>query len=241
LQAFSEVESTAVTISNKAQPSTLENLMFQDAQLQQDVLAELAWEPSVIAAHIGVAAKSGVVTLTGHVSSFAEKHAAEAAARRVRGVKALAEELEVRLPFEARRGDEEIAAAAIERLAWDALVPAAIKITVEDGWIRLTGEVDWFYQKDAAEQDVCRLVGVTKVVNEITVKPRVDVSAVSDDIMHALHRSWFFNPKTIRVSANGGKVRLSGTVCSSYEHQSAAVTAWSAPGVTEVENAITIV
>ncbi len=216
--------------------------MSSDNQLQQAVLAELKWEPSVTAAHIGVAANAGVVTLSGHVGSFAEKLAAERAARRVKGVKALAEEIEVRLPFAAKKTDEEIAAAALDRLAWDVSVPnEAVKVKVEKGRITLTGQVDWQYQRQAAEQDVRGLYGVVGASNQITIKPRVNTSNISDDIMHALHRSWFFDPKTINVSADGGKVRLSGTVRSWHERQVAAATAWAAPGVTDLVNEIVIV
>jgi osmotically-inducible protein OsmY len=216
--------------------------MPNDSQLQQAVLAELAWEPSVTAAHIGVAANAGVVTLTGYVESFAEKHAAEAAARRVRGVIALAEEIEVRLPVETRRSDAEIAAAAADRLAWDvAIAPDSVTVTVEQGWITLTGQVDWYYQKEAAEQDIRRLFGVVGVSNQTTIKPRVDAATLGDDITHALHRSWLFDPPAINVSAVGGKVRLTGTVHSSHERQVAGATAWGAPGATDVENDIAIV
>jgi osmotically-inducible protein OsmY len=215
---------------------------MSDNALQEAVLAELRWDPSITAAHIGVTAKDGIVTLTGHVESYAEKHSAETAARRVRGVKAVAEEIEVRLPFETQREDDEIAEAAVDRLAWDVSIPAdAIKIKVEDGWITLTGEVDWHYQKEAAEHDVRRLFGVVGVSNQISIKPLVDISNVSDDITHALHRSWFFDPKTITVSARGGTVRLTGTVTSLRDRQVAAATAWAAPGVTEVENEIVVV
>jgi osmotically-inducible protein OsmY len=216
--------------------------MSHDNQLQEAVLAELRWDPSVTAAHIGVAANAGIVTLTGHVNSYAEKHAAEMAARRVRGVKAVAEEIEVRLPFETDRSDDEIAAAAVDRLAWDVCVPRdAIKVKVENGWITLSGEVDWHYQRSAAEQDLLRLRGVVGVSNQVSIKPRVDVSNISDDIMHALHRSWFFDPKTITVSARGGKVRLVGTVKSLHDRQVAAATAWEAAGVTDVENDIVVI
>jgi osmotically-inducible protein OsmY len=215
--------------------------MSNDSQLQQAVLSELAWEPSVAAAHIGVAAKAGVVTLTGHVETFAEKHAAESAARRVKGVKALAGKIEVRLAFDKRRDDEEIAAAAIDRLAWDVSVPKdAVEVEVENGWVTLTGQVDWNYQKEAAEQDIRPLFGVTGLSNQIRMKPRVNASNVSDDIMHALHRSWFFDPKTITVTAVGGKVRLTGTVHSWHDRQLAESTAWAAPGATAVENNIAV-
>ena len=216
--------------------------MSSDNQLQQAVLAELKWEPSVTAAHIGVAANAGVVTLSGYVGSFAEKLAAETAARRVKGVKALAEEIEVRLPFAAKKPDEEIAAAALDRLAWDVSVPPdAVKVKVEKGRITLTGQVDWQYQRQAAEQDVRGLYGVVGASIQISIKPKVNTSNISDDIMHALHRSWFFDPKTINVSADGGNVRLSGTVRSWHERQVAAATAWGAPGVTDVVNKIVII
>jgi osmotically-inducible protein OsmY len=216
--------------------------MSGDNQLQQAVLAELKWEPSVTATHIGVVANAGVVTLSGHVGSFAEKLAAEAAARRVKGVKALAEEIEVRLPFAAKKTDEEIATAALERLAWDVSVPSdAVKVKVEKGRITLTGQVDWQYQRRAAERDVRGLYGVLGATNQITIKPMVDTSNISDDIMHALHRSWYFDLKTINVSADEGEVHLSGTVRSWHERQVAAAIAWAARGVTDVVNDIVII
>jgi osmotically-inducible protein OsmY len=216
--------------------------MPNDNRLQQAVLEELNWEPSVTAAHIGVTANAGVVTLSGHVESFAQKHAAEAAVRRVKGVKAIAEEIEVRLPYDTKRSDDEIARAAIGRFEWDVSIPRdAIQVSVEQGWITLTGEVDWHYQKDAASMDVRALFGVTGVSDQITIKPTVNASNISDDIMHALGRSWFFDPKTISVSSQGGKVRLTGTVSSWHDRQIAATTAWAAPGATAVENDIAVV
>jgi osmotically-inducible protein OsmY len=205
------------------------------------VLEELNWEPSVTAAHIGVTANAGVVTLTGHVQSLAEKHAAETAALRVKGVKGVAEELEVRLPFEGKRGDDEIAAAALQVLAWDVLVPHdSVMVVVDKGWITLSGRVDQFHQKKAAEQDVRRLVGVLGVTNETTIKP-ANASYINDDILHALHRSWFFDPQTIKVSVEGGNVRLTGTVHSPHERELAGAIAWAAPGSTSVENELGIV
>ena len=215
--------------------------MSNDQHLQQAVLAELNWEPGVTAAHIGVTANDGIVTLTGHVENFAEKHAAEAAALRVKGVKAVADEIEVRLRPETRRSDDDVAAAAVERLAWNVSVPPdAVMLTVEDGWVTLTGEVDWHFQKAAAEQDLHRLLGVVGVTNKITIRSKVLASDISDEIMHALNRSWFFDPRTITVETDDGKVRLRGTVHSAHERQVAAATAWSAPGVTDVENNITV-
>jgi osmotically-inducible protein OsmY len=215
--------------------------MSNDDHLQQAVLAELKWEPGVTDAHIGVTANDGVVTLTGHVETFAEKHAAETATRRVKGVHAVADELEVQLRPETHRTAEDIAAAAVERLAWDVSVPSdSVQVTVEDGWLTLTGEVDWHYQRVAAEQDVQRLFGVVGVTNDIAIKSTVRPEGISDDIMHALHRSWFFDPKTIAVTAEKGTVRLTGTVHSAHDRALAASTAWSAPGVTDVVNEITI-
>ncbi|MEO7055086.1 MAG: BON domain-containing protein, partial [Rhizomicrobium sp.] len=149
--------------------------MPQDSRLQLSVLAELEWEPSITAAHIGVTANAGVITLTGQVESYAQKHAAEAAARRVKGVLAVAEELEVQVPFERKRGDDEIAAAIVDRLAWDVSVPRdAVQVRVEKGWVTLTGEVGWHYQRKAAEQDVRRLHGVVGVSNQVSLKPGVN-------------------------------------------------------------------
>jgi len=216
--------------------------MTEDRKLQEAVLAELSWEPSVTAGHIGVTARHGVVTLTGHVENFAEKHAAETAAGRVKGVVAVAEEIEVKLPFERQRGDEEIAAAATERLSWDVSVPKdAVKVKVEKGWITLSGEVDRHFQRNAAEQDVRRLMGVVGVSNQTTIKPTLNIADISDKIVHALHRSWFFDPKNISVTAEGGTVRLSGTVHSISERADALATAWAAAGTTDVVNDIVIV
>ena len=190
------------------------------------------------AALIGVAAKGGVVTLMGHVESYSEKSAAEKAARRVNDVKAVAEEIEVRLPFNVKHGDEEIATAAVSRLKWDATVPGgAVKAKVEKGWVTLTGEVDWHYQQEAAMSDVRGLWGVTGVSNEITIKAKPNTSAIRDSIMVALDRSWF-DPATINVTAQGGKVKLTGKVNSWYERDEAGSTAWAAPGTTSVENDI---
>jgi osmotically-inducible protein OsmY len=220
---------------------TLEDSMSQDHQLQQAVVAELNWEPSLNAAHIGVTANAGVVALNGQVEQYAEKHAAIVAAYRVRGVKAVANEIEVRLPVNTNRSDDEIAAAAIERLAWDVSVPDdSVKVEVESGWITLTGVLEKSYQKDFAEQDLRRLHGVIGISNQITLKPRVDVSIISANIVRALHRSWLLDPKTISVSAQRGKVRLTGAVYSHHDRRLAVETAWAAPGVTDVEDEITI-
>jgi osmotically-inducible protein OsmY len=216
--------------------------MTKDSDLQRAVQAELGWDPGITAAHIGVTAADGVITLSGHVDSFAQKHAAEAAAHRVKGVNAVAEALEVRLPFEHRKGDDDIAAAASNRLAWDVTVPTkAVVVTVENGFVRLTGEVGWHYQKEAAEHDVRHLVGVVGVANNITIKPpHVNTAKISDDITHALHRSWFADPETVFVDADGGNIRLTGTVRSWHDRQAAAEAAWAAPGASSVENDLVV-
>ena len=215
--------------------------MLQDSQLQKAVIAELGWEPSVDSAHIGLTAHAGVVTLNGHVQNFSQKLAAEKAAARVKGVKAVAEEIEVKLPFDIKRGDEDIAAAAIERLAWDSSVPRdAVKVRVEKGWVTLSGKVDWHYQKEAAAHGVGTLHGVIGVSNQILIEPVVNSRDVAADITRALHRSWYYDPNTIEVSAQGGKIKLTGDVTSWSARDLAGITAWSAPGATSVENDIRV-
>jgi len=216
--------------------------MSQDSDLQLAVLAELNWQPSIVAAHVGVTAQHGVVSLSGRVDSFVQKHEAEDAARRVRGVLAVANELEVQLAFEHLRSDDEIATAALDRLAWDVSVPRlAIHLTVEKGWITMTGTVDWQFQRQSAETALHTLVGVVGISNQVVINPHVNTSNISDNIMHALHRSWFFDPQTIRVHATKGDIRLTGTVTSWHDRALAAETAWAAPGASSVTNDITVV
>lgn len=214
--------------------------MSNDAQLKQSVLDALKWEPSVNAAHIGITAKDGVISLMGQVDSYADKYAAETAVSRVKGVKGVAEELEVKLPFSVKRTDEEIAAAVISRLDWNVTIPAnAVKVKVEKGLVTLTGEVDWHFQAESARDDIRYLMGVVGVVNLISVKARPNTENISDDIMDALHRSWF-DPKNVKVSAAGGKVKLTGAVQSWSDRETAGLTAWAAAGVTSVENDIRV-
>jgi len=216
--------------------------MSDDRNLQLAVLAELDWEPSIAAAHIGVAANAGVITLTGQVESYSQKHAAESAARRVKGVLAVAEELDVQIPFERKRDDSDVAAAIVERLAWDVSVPRnAVKVGVEAGWVTLTGDVDWNYQRLAAEQDVSRLQGVVGVSNQVSLKARVNTANIGNDISCALHRSYFPDPDAITVTAEGGKVRLTGNVHSWHAREVAADTAWGAPGAIDVENLLAVI
>ena len=214
---------------------------MKDKDLQQNVMDELNWEPSVNAAHIGVAASDGVITLTGTVGSYAEKDAAEAAAGRVYGVKGVADELKVVYASDKRTDDANIAKRALQVLSWDVTVPASIKVSVENGWVTLSGETAWNYQRDAAEFDVQKLDGVLGVTNEITITPSVRASEVKDDIIGALGRNAQIEADNITVTADGGKVTLAGDVDTWYERDLAETTAWSAPGVTQVNNNLTVI
>jgi osmotically-inducible protein OsmY len=216
--------------------------MSHDDELQQAVLAELRWEPSVVAAHIGVQANDGVVTLSGSVETFPQKHAAESAARRVKGVSAIAESMEVRLAPDTGRTDEAIAAAALERLAWDVSVPKdAVAILVENGWVTLSGQVDWRFQQEAAEREVSHLHGVRGLSNQTTIKQKTGDADVSAGILQALHRSWLFDNTDISVSAEQGVACLTGHVRSAQDREEAGDIAWAAPQVTFVENNIEVV
>lgn len=213
-----------------------------DSQLQQDVLDELKFEPSVDASQIGVTAKDGIVGLTGSVPSYVEKYNAVQAAERVSGVKAVTDELKVDLPSFHVRDDQDIAKAAIDALKWDLLIPAdRIKVKVEDGWITLTGEVNYKYQQDEAETAVRNLTGVNGVINEITFKtPSVSAVEVQSDIEKALRRSAEIDADNITVSVDGSRVILRGSVSSWAERDDAERAAWSARGVTSVEDDLVI-
>lgn len=193
---------------------------MNDKELQQSVQDELEWDPSVDAAHIGVTANNGVVTLTGHVSSYAAKWSAERAAGRVFGVKAIADELDVRYDGDTQVTDDDIAKRVLHVLSWDVRVPSSmVKVKVNNGWVTLSGDVHWHFERDAAESDVRQLHGVTGVINEINIKPRVQASAsdVREKIMSALDRNAQVESDNISIATDGGKVTLSGSVHSWQE------------------------
>jgi osmotically-inducible protein OsmY len=213
-----------------------------ELQLQQDVVDELEYEPSVNAAHIGVTAEAGVVTLSGHVGSYAEKLAAIAAARRVRGVQAIADEIAVRYPDDKKTGDDEIAKRAVDLLGWDTMVPGgSIQVIVRDGWVTLSGAVDWCYQRKAAEYDVRRLSGVHGVINNIEIKPHAAAYDVQGKIEDALKRHAEVEAKAIRVTVHDNeRVLLEGKVGSWNERYAVENAAWSAAGVKSVDDRITV-
>lgn len=216
--------------------------MKTDAQLQQDVIAELKWEPSVNAAQIGVEVKDGIVTLAGHVDSYAEKFDVERAAQRVAGVKALAIEMDVTLPGSSKRNDADIARSAENTIEWLTYLPNdSVKVKVEGGWITLSGEVHWDYQREAAFSAVRYLMGVTGVSNQIAVKPKVSLSAVKSDIEAALKRRAKSDAQSISVKVQGTDVTLSGTVHSWSERDLASNAAWGTPGVRKVVDNMTVV
>ena len=215
--------------------------MHGASSLKASVLAALAWDPSIVADHVGVTVNEGVVSLTGHVGSFGEKHAAVVAAGRIKGVKAVVADLKVDVSGDHRR-DDDIASAAVRAISWQAADPdCAIRVDVEDGSIVLTGHVARQSQREDAEGDLRRLQGVVDLDNQLTIKPQVSASDVADAITHAMNRSWMFDPNHIAVNATEGNVRLSGTVHTLHDKYIAGATAWSAPGVTEVQNDIGVV
>jgi len=215
--------------------------MKTDTELQRDVMNELKWEPTIKAAEIGVGVKDGVVTLSGYVDSYVKKWAAERAAARVSGVRAVAEEIQVRLPGSLKRSDEDIAGAVANVLEWNVLVPHdRVKVQVQDGLVTLSGEVDWWYQKNAAEEAVRYLMGVVLFNNQITIKPPVKPLDVKDKIESAFRRNALLDSRRVTVETRGGWVILSGSVRNWAERAEAQWTAWAAPGVSEVENNIII-
>lgn len=214
--------------------------MKTDIQLKQDVTEEIRWEPTVTSTDIDVTAENGVVTLSGTVPYFAEKWAAERAAQRVEGVKAIAEEIEVNLFGEHKRNDADVAKAVVSALRWHVWVPKEIQATVEDGWVTLTGTTHWGFQRTSAESAIRFLSGVKGVTNSITLKPSVEPTAVKDSIEKALKRNAEVDAEKVKVAADGGSVTLSGSVRSWDERTEIESAAWGTPGVTGVENTLTV-
>lgn len=215
--------------------------MKTDFELRRDVEAALAWEPYVDTTWIGVSVNDGIVLLSGHVASFSEKWAAEDVVKNVVGVKGVANDIAVKLPNIYTRLDTEIAEMAISVLTWDILVPSEkIKITVNNGWITLEGEVDWQFQRKAAESDVRNLTGVVGVTNLITIKAQERVEDVKARIDAAVRRLAGQDAQHILIEERDGKVVLSGQVHSPLIRSKIEQNVWAAPGITDVENKITV-
>lgn len=209
--------------------------------LRDEVIAELDADPRVESARIGVAAEDGMVTLTGSVPTLLQKWAAEEAAKRVKGVRAVVEEIDVDVPAMHLRGDSDIARAASGALYWDTLLPASLQIVVKDGFVTLGGEVEWNYQREEAEEIVRRIAGVRGISNTISIRQAVREKDVRSEISDIFKRDAGLDAQAISVVVNGSKVTLTGKVHSWYERSEASRAAWSIKGVTAVDNEIAIV
>jgi osmotically-inducible protein OsmY len=212
--------------------------MEQDVRIRDDVTEELEFDPSLESGGIGVAVQDGVVTLSGHVPNYAQKIAAERAATRVKGVRAVAMDIEVRLAV--KHDDSSIAERAANVLAWSVAVGEDVKAVVDNGWVTLSGSVPWHYQRAEAERTVRSLTGVTGVTNQITVRPQVTPSNVRDRIAKALQRNADLESANINVDVSGQSITLSGKVKAWYERQLVENAVWAIPGITEVRDNIAI-
>lgn len=213
-----------------------------DSSLRQDIIDELDFEPSMEAANIGVVVEKSIVTLTGHVPTYSQKMTVEDVVRRVKGVKGIAEEIEVRPVGSNRTADDEIAKRAVNTLNWNTSIPTGtVQVKVQMGWVTLTGKVEWFYQRNAASNAVRDLAGVVGVTNQIEIRQHASATDVKKRIEDALKRNAEVEAQAIRVDVlDGGKVRLQGKVHAWSERSAAERAAWSAPGVTTVEDRIAI-
>jgi osmotically-inducible protein OsmY len=215
---------------------------MSNISLRQSILDELQWEPSVDAAHIGVAVDNGVVTLTGYVGSYAERMVAERVVQRVKGVYGIAQEIEVRYPKNVKSADDQIAKRALKIIAWDTTIPGdKIQVKVEQGWVTLSGDVEWNFQKVSAENAVRKLSGVVGITNSIAVRPKLDASNIKHRIEEALKRNAEVEAKTINVVVSGSRVTLEGKVHAWHERAVAEQAAWAAPGVSIVDDRLKII
>ncbi len=220
--------------------------MKSNEQLQRDVMDAVKWEPllngaSTLRAEIGVTANDGIVTLTGHVNSYAAKLAAERAAKSVHGVRAVAEELQVRLDGKNVKTDTEIATAAVDALRWNTSVPDdRLTVSVENGWVKLEGDVEWQFQKDEARHEIEDIVGVKGITNLISVKPVLKPTEIKGKIERAFQRSATIDASNVSVDVNGSLVTLKGTVHSWAERDDAESAAWAAPGVAKVNDQLRV-
>lgn len=213
---------------------------MNDKQIRQDVIDELEFEPSIDAANIGVLAKDGVITLTGHVPIYAQKLVAERAAWRVRGVKAVVQDIEVRYNG-APGSDEQIAKRALDILRWDGTVPEQVHVTMNHGWLTLSGEVDWQFQRTNAEKDLRGLAGVVGITNDITLKPVAQAAAVKGKILEAFKRNAEIEARQIDIAVrDGGTVVATGEVDNWVERQAVARAVWATPGVKAFQDKLTI-
>ncbi|HET8656271.1 MAG TPA: BON domain-containing protein [Longimicrobiaceae bacterium] len=215
--------------------------MKTSQELQKDVREELQWEPSIAPGGIRVAVEGGVVTLSGHVQSYLQRMNAEKAVKRVKGVHGIANDLEIRLPSSHERDDTEIAEAALHALTWHTTVPEnKVRVTVSRGWVTLEGEVEWYYQRDAAFRAVHSLTGVKGVVNRIEIRARLSPTDIQHRIEERFRRSAELDAKGVKVEVDGSRVTLKGSVTSLDECDEAEWAAWSAPGVERVTNELKV-
>jgi len=216
--------------------------MQTDSDIQKNVMEELKWEPFLKASEIGVAVKNGIVTLSGTVDMYSKKMSAEKAAKRVAGVKAVAEEIQVKLSSGTKKNDTEIAEAVLNALKWHSAVQEdKIKVKVENGWVTLDGEAEWEFQRRSAKTSVENLLGVAGITNNIKIKPSLSAADIKNKITSAFHRSATVDSGKVDVTVTGSKVVLSGNVRSYSEKKDAEDAAWLAPGVISVENNLDVV
>lgn len=215
--------------------------MVSDTQLRHDVEAELDWDARIDSRQIGVAVKNGVVALTGHVGSYLERRAAEEAAQSVEGVKAVANDIVIELPFDTKRTDAEVAESAVQALQANVAVPAnAVKVYVRDGWVTLEGQVGTWHEKNAAEVALSGLRGIKGLSNNIAICAQIAIDDVQNKIADAFRRRAQLDARNVRVEALEGAVTLQGEVGSWHERTQAEIAAWQAPGVSQVINRLTV-